>query len=147
MNGAPREHPFAALVAERGGVVLGGSDDPLPEGAKFGALLRESEEIWPPVARVAASPVQRFLLTAGFVGGGEGKGSREIVAGLVSRVLDAALDGQVEWEADPDFGWELPMGAPGVSYEESLVLVPRFLYARTDRPYDYAAMVPAAKRS
>ena len=129
MNGPPLEHPFAALVGERG----------------IDAELRWGEEIWPPVARIAAGPAQKFVLTAGFVGGREGEGSREIPAGLVARVLDAALAGQVAWEADPDFGWELPMEVPGVSYEERLVLVPRFLYARTDRPYDYAALVPEAK--
>ena len=57
-------------------------------------------------------------------------------------MLDAALEGEVSWEVDPDFGWELPVEVPGVSFEERLVLVPRYLYARTDRPYDYAALVP-----
>ena len=60
------------------------------------------------------------------------------------RALDAALAGQVEWEPDPDFGFELPMAFPGLEPDERLTLVPRFLYARTDRVYEYAAMVPRA---
>ena len=88
-----------------------------------------------------------YLLTAGRVGGGAADpGSREIPSGLVARVLDAALAGEVDWEADPDFGYELPMELPGIGAEERRILVPRFLYARTDRVYDYAAMVPRLRR-
>jgi hypothetical protein len=64
----------------------------------------------------------------------------------VARVLDAAGAGEVEWEADADFGYELPVDMPGLTVGERQVLVPRFLYARTDRVYDYAAMVPARQR-
>jgi len=144
VTGPVGEHPFAALVRERGGVVLAAPGDAVSEGARFAAVLVQAEEISPPVARLGEIPLQTFLVTAGFVGGREGEGSREIPAGLVARVLDAALAGAVEWEADPDFGWGLPMSVPGVEYDELLILVPRFLYARTDRPYDYAAMVPLA---
>jgi phosphoenolpyruvate carboxykinase (ATP) len=88
-----------------------------------------------------------YLLTAGRVGGGPDEPrSREIPAALVARVLDADTDGAVEWECDPDFGYELPMELPDLAVEERRVLVPRFLYARTDRVYDYAAMVPRLKR-
>jgi ATP-dependent phosphoenolpyruvate carboxykinase len=138
-------HPFAALVSGRGGAVLVERGAPVPQGAGFAALLRHGEEIWPPLARITTSPIQTFLITAGFVGGSEGEGSREITAELVSRVLDAALAGEVSWEVDPDFGWELPMEVPGTSWEEHLVLVPVHLYARTDRPYEYAAKVPVAQ--
>jgi hypothetical protein len=88
-----------------------------------------------------------YLLTAGRVGGGrEEPRSRAIAAPLVARVLDAASAGAVDWEVDPDFGWELPMGLPALDPDERRILVPRFLYARTDRVYDYAAMVPLLRR-
>jgi ATP-dependent phosphoenolpyruvate carboxykinase len=143
------EHPFAALVRERGGVVLDGADrlgEPAPPGARFVALLSRAEEISPPLARVAEGEVPAFLVTAGRVGGGEDEPrSRPITADLVGRVLDAALAGDVDWERDPDFGFELPMALPGLEPDELLTLVPRFLYARTDRVYEYAAMVPEAR--
>jgi ATP-dependent phosphoenolpyruvate carboxykinase len=94
---------------------------------------------------LASSGAPAFLVTAGRVGG-TGAYSHEIEPGLVAGVLDAALAEEIDWEEDPDFGYELPMEGPGIGVEERRVLVPRFLYARTDRVYDYAAMVPAAQR-
>jgi hypothetical protein len=145
-EGKPGEHPFAGLVRRLGGVVVEHRDrlgEPLPEGARFDAWLGWSEEIAPPVARVGP---RSYALSAGRVGGNEEEErSREITSGLVSRVLEAALRDQVEWETDPDFGFELPVSVPGVTYDELLTLVPRFLYARTDRVYAYAAKVPGAR--
>ena len=180
MADAGGEHPFAALVRERGGLPLASpAEVPPPLGdAAFVAVLARGEEILPPVARLgpwqagawlllaaddaeigdreaaaaqslaealAEDEVPAYLVTAGRVGG-SGASSREIDAELVGRVLDAAIAGEVGWEADPDFSFELPMETPGVGVEERRALVPRFLYARTDRVYDYAAMVPAAQR-
>ncbi len=180
MADAGGEHPFAALVRERGGLPLASPDEvllPLGEPA-FVAVLARGDEILPPVARLdpwqagawlllaandaeisdadasaaqslaetlAEGEVPAYLVTAGRVGG-SGAGSREIDAGLVGRVIEAAVAGEVAWEADPDFSYELPMETPRVGIDERRALVPRFLYARTDRVYDYAAMVPAAQR-
>ena len=48
------------------------------------------------------------------------------------------------WERDPDLEAELLVsGAEGV--DEGL-LVPRFLYRRADRIYEYAAAMPEAKK-
>ena len=114
--------------------------EPLPEGATCAALLGWGEDITPPVIRLDS---KTYRLTAGRVGGPEEEArSREIPAALVRRVLEAALGGLVEWEADPDFGFETPGAVPGVAADDLLILVPRFLYARTDRVYEYAAMVP-----
>ncbi len=126
----------------RGGVVeapqrLG---EPLPEGAAFAAVLGWGEDIVPPVVRLGP---KAYRLTAGRVGGPpEEERSREIPVLLVSRTLEAAIAGLVEWEVDPDFGFEAPASFPGLGPDDLLTLVPRFLYARTDRVYDYAALVP-----
>jgi hypothetical protein len=135
-------------VRERGGAILGGHEaiggEP-PPGAPFGAVLVRAEDLFPPVARLAVKPPV-LLLTAGRVGGPPSEPrSREITAELVARVLDAALARSVEWERDPDFGFELPTDFPGLEPGELLTLVPRFLYARTDRVYEYAAMVPGVQ--
>jgi ATP-dependent phosphoenolpyruvate carboxykinase len=114
--------------------------EPLPEGAVFAALLGWGDDIVPPVTRLGP---RAYRLTAGRVGGPpEEVRSREISRALVARVLEAAVADLVEWETDPDFGCEVPAAAPGLGTDELLILVPRFLYARTDRVYDYAAMVP-----
>jgi hypothetical protein len=147
-----------------------------PSRAAFVAVLARGEDILPPVARLepvlaaawvalladagadraaAASSfasrldagIPAYLVTAGRVGGDASETrSRPIEPELVGRVLDAAAADEVDWEADPDFGYELPMDLPGLEAAERRVLVPRLLYARTDRVYDYAAMVPARQR-
>jgi ATP-dependent phosphoenolpyruvate carboxykinase len=139
-------HPFAALVRDREGVVVESEariGAPLAEGARFAALLRTAEPITPPVTRLAD---RAYLLRAGRVGGPESDPrSRAIPPALVGRVLDAAIRGSVEWERDPDFEIEVPVAFPGMEPDELLTLVPRFLYARTDRVYEYAAMVPRVR--
>jgi phosphoenolpyruvate carboxykinase (ATP) len=125
-----------ALAA--GVLLLAAGDGARDAGAGAAARLAEA---------LAAGGAPAYLVTAGRVGGAaEELGSREIAAPLVARVLDAAIAGAVDWEVDPDFGWELPMDLPGLDVEERRILVPRFLYARTDRVYDYAAMVPRLRR-
>lgn len=143
MSAEGGDHPFAALVREHGGIVVAAPErvgEPLPEGAGFAAVLGWGGDIIPPVVRL--SP-RLYRLTAGRVGGPpEEPSSREIPEALVGRVLEAAAAGQVEWEVDPDFGFEAPATVSGVGADDLLTLVPRFLYARTDRVYEYAGMVP-----
>jgi phosphoenolpyruvate carboxykinase (ATP) len=131
--------PVARLrPAQAAGWLLLAAGDNAPPAAAAAARLAEV---------LAASALPAYLLTAGRVGGGpEERRSRKIPAALVVRVLDAALAGAVDWEADPDFGWELPMDLPGLDVDARRILVPRFLYARTDRVYDYAEMVPRLRR-
>jgi hypothetical protein len=122
------EHPFAVLVAERG----------------IDAVLVEGDGIVPAVARLGEG---LYLLKAGRVGGPEGSpGSLAIGADLVGAVLDAAAKGSVEWEADPDFGYELAASVPGIEPPIDGLLVPRFLYTRADRVYEHAAIVPTVRR-
>ncbi len=59
----------------------------------------------------------------------------------MGRVLDAAAAGEVEWEVDPDFGYEVAAKVPGVDPPEDGLLMPRFLYTRADRVYEHAAIV------
>jgi len=61
---------------------------------------------------------------------------------LVAAVLGAELAGEVEWEVDPDFGYEVAASVPGVGPPEDGLLMPRLLYTRADRPYAHAAIVP-----
>jgi ATP-dependent phosphoenolpyruvate carboxykinase len=116
-------HPFAALAAERG----------------VEAVLVEGTGLLPAVARLGEG---RYLLKAGRVGGfEEDAGSLPITGKLVKAVLDAAATGNVEWEVDPDFGYEVAASVPGIEPPEDGLLMPRFLYTRADRVYEHAATV------
>ena len=120
-------HPWAGLVAER----------------KIDAVLVDVDGVLPAVARLTDG---RFLLKAGRIGGPEGEtGSREIPESLVTTVLDAALAGEVEWETDPDFGYQVAASVPGVEFPDDGLLLPRLLYTRADRVYEHAAIVPRVR--
>lgn len=133
---------WEGLVTERGGTVL--SDAGEANGAleaPFACLLVADDELLPLIARIGGRESSSFLLKSGRVGGGEeAAGSLAISEADAAAALDAALAPQASWEADPDLGLELLVsGAPGVAEE---LLVPRFLYRRADRIYEYAAAMP-----
>jgi ATP-dependent phosphoenolpyruvate carboxykinase len=120
-------HPWAGLVSERG----------------VDALLAEGDGVLPAIARLDRG---RYLLKAGRVGGSEGSpGSAPITAELITAVLDAEAAGRVEWETDPDFGYEVAASVPGVEPPDDGILLPRLLYTRADRVYEHAATVPRVR--
>lgn len=129
------------LVTQRGGIVLGEAD--VANGATqapFACRLVDDDELLPLVARINGSgPV--VLLKSGRVGGGEeARGSLPITEADAVAALDAALSVDARWETDPDLGLDLLVsGASGVAQE---LLIPRFLYRRSDRIYEYAAAMP-----
>ena len=97
----------------------------------------------PLVARLAAEPL-RLLLKSGRVGGAEGeRGSLAITPADREAALAAATSPDAEWERDPDLGVDL-LVSPVDGVDEGL-LIPRFLYRRADRIYEYAAAMPEAK--
>jgi ATP-dependent phosphoenolpyruvate carboxykinase len=107
------------------------------------AVLVEGDGVLPAVARLTGD---RFLLKSGRVGGPEGeRGSLQIPEALVATVLDAALAGEVEWEVDADFGYEVAAAVPGVEPPEDGLLLPRLLYTRADRVYEHAEIVPRVR--
>jgi ATP-dependent phosphoenolpyruvate carboxykinase len=96
--------------------------------------------------RLQASQVEPYLLKAGRVGGADPEDSVEIKQEHAIAILNAILDGAVEWERDPDFGYRVAVEVPGIDGRDRFLLIPRFLYARTGRVYEYAALVPELKR-
>ena len=63
----------------------------------------------------------------------------------MAAVLDAALAAEVEWEPDPDFGYEVAASVPEVGLPDDGMLLPRLLYTRADRVYEHAAIVPRVR--
>ena len=108
-------------------------------------LVEASDDgVLPLIARIEADP-PRFFVKSGRVGGAEGQaGSLELTETDRAAALTAAGSAGAEWERDPDLGADLLVsGAQGI--DEGL-LVPRFLYRRADRIYEYAAAMPEARR-
>ena len=96
--------------------------------------------------RLQASHVDPYLLKAGRVGGADPEASIGIEEEHAAAILNAVLDGTVEWELDPDYGYRVAAEVPGIEASDRFLLIPRFLYARTERVYEYAALVPELKR-
>ena len=136
---------WAQLVRDRGGLPLAGPSDPDPGSAAFACVVVGDDDLLPLIARLDPDR-PRFLLKHGRVGGAEGeRGSLAIAEADAAAALDAALGRDALWESDPDLGVELLVaGAEGV---EQNLLIPRFLYRRADRIYEYAAAMPDALRA
>lgn len=96
--------------------------------------------------RLQASQVDPYLLKASGVGGADPASSLEIKEEHAAAILNAVLAGTVEWERDPDFGYRVAVEVPGIDGRDRFLLIPRFVYARTGRAYEYAALVPELKR-
>ena len=87
-----------------------------------------------------------YLLKAGRIGGSDPERSIEITGVHAAAIAAAIGTDEIEWEEDPDFGYRVAASVPGIEGADRFLLIPRFLYARTDRVYDYAALVPEVKR-
>ena len=144
------------------------------EGAAFVAVIRADNEALPAVAALEApqaaaflalgegepdseaanrllealraGPGDMYLLKEGRVGGDDPERSLEITPAHARAILDEIAGARIEWEDDPDFGYRVAVSVPGIEDCDRFVCVPRFLYARTERVYDYAALVPELKR-
>ena len=85
-----------------------------------------------------------YLLNTGRVGGPEGeRSSKKVTIPYSSAVVKAIAEGTIEWEIDPDFGYEIATSVPGIDDPE--ILQPRKLYERTDRGEEYAGIVQRLK--
>ncbi|GMG84811.1 phosphoenolpyruvate carboxykinase [Paralimibaculum aggregatum] len=85
----------------------------------YGELLRR---------KIAETGAQCWLVNTGWTGGAHGTGSRMPIR-ATRRLLRAALDGSladVQFRADPHFGFEVPVAVPGV---ETGLLDPRSTWA------------------
>jgi phosphoenolpyruvate carboxykinase (ATP) len=154
------EADAAKLAGARFVAVLGRDDGVLPAVAALepaqavahltladtGPVVTRAADANRFLERLEASHVDPYLLKAGRVGGTDPEGSLEIEEEHAAAILNAVLAGTVEWELDPDFGYRVAAEVPGIEGRDRFLLIPRFLYARTERVYAYAALVPELKR-
>jgi ATP-dependent phosphoenolpyruvate carboxykinase len=112
------------------------------DDAPFIPEIVRDDELLPAVARLGTEGTPRFLLKEGRVGGTEPETSIEIRPEHAEAILAGIAADSIEWETDPDFGFEVAAEVPGIEGRDRFILIPRFLYARTGRVYQYAARVP-----
>ncbi len=81
-----------------------------------------------------------YLMNTGRVGGGDGdERSKKVKIPHSSAVVEGIVSGSIEWEEDPDFGYEVAVSIPG--FEDPELLRPRLLYERQGRMDEYHAIV------
>jgi phosphoenolpyruvate carboxykinase (ATP) len=88
---------------------------------------------------------QVYLLNTGRVGGPDAdERSKKVTIPYSSAVVKAIAEGTIQWEIDPDFGYEVGSFVPDVDDPE--ILQPRLLYHRQGREDEYAAIVQRLKQ-
>jgi phosphoenolpyruvate carboxykinase (ATP) len=97
---------------------------------------------------LASATMDIYLMNTGWVGGDdadekEGK-AKKVKIPISSAVVKAIADGTIEWELDPDFGYEIAVKVPGI--DDAEFLKPRLLYERQGRAAEYDAIVAKLKQ-
>ena len=82
--------------------------------------------------------LEAYLLNTGRIGG-EGPESTKVRIADSSAIVQGIVEGTIDWETDPDFGYQVATSVPGVSDQE--ILQPRQLYARQGRMAEHDEMV------
>ena len=150
---AKLEGPQAAaffMLGETQGTSAGGADEagkflrvpgtnpffPMPhdlQGNRFLELLEQH-------------PLEVYLLNTGRVGGGEqDERSRKVRIRHSSAIVKGIAEGTIDWDRDPDFGYLVATGVPGIDHEDDVVLRPRELYEAQARRDEYDDLVARFK--
>jgi phosphoenolpyruvate carboxykinase (ATP) len=88
-----------------------------------------------------------YLLNTGTVGGPSGhEGSHKVRIPHSSAIVKGIAEGTIEWERDPDFGYQVATHVPGIDAEDEAVLRPRELYASQGRSDEYERIVARLKQ-
>jgi len=87
--------------------------------------------------------LEAYVLNTGRVGG-EGDGSKKVRIGDSSAIVQAIVEGTIEWDTDHDFGYEVARAVPGVVDPE--LLRPRRLYEGQGRMEEYESTVARLKK-
>ncbi len=92
---------------------------------------------------LATTPdLEAFVLNTGRVGG-EGEGSKKVTIPDSSAMVQGIVEGTIEWETDPDFGYDVATSVPGV--DDVDLLRPSLLYNTQGRRDEYLAIVERLK--
>jgi phosphoenolpyruvate carboxykinase (ATP) len=89
-------------------------------------------------------PMRVYVLNTGRVGGTAEPNSKKVTIPYSSAMVQAIAADTIEWEEDPDFGYDVARSLPGIDDIE--ILQPRRLYQRQGRGDEYQAAVARIKR-
>ncbi len=87
--------------------------------------------------------LEAYVLNTGRVGG-EGDGSKKVRIPDSSAIVQAIVEGTIDWDTDEDFGYEVAGDLPGLDDRD--VLQPRRLYERQGRVGEYEEIVGRLKK-
>ncbi len=87
--------------------------------------------------------LEAYVLNTGRVGG-EADGSRKVRIPDSSAIVQGIVEDTIEWQTDPDFGYEVARSVPGVVGID--VLQPRRLYESQGRLEEYESIVARLKK-
>jgi phosphoenolpyruvate carboxykinase (ATP) len=93
-----------------------------------------------------SNPIEVYIMNTGRVGGPESvEASKKVRIPHSSAIVKAVAEGTIEWERDPDFGYQVARRVPGIDDADLDVLQPRRLYEATGRSDEYAERVARLK--
>lgn len=93
-----------------------------------------------------SSPMEVYLMNTGRVGGrDEDERSKKVRIQHSSAIVKGIAEGTIEWEEDPDFGYQVATTVPGIEGEDNEILQPRKLYERQGRTDEYVKSVERLK--
>ena len=87
-----------------------------------------------------------YLLNTGRVGGPDGDDrSLKVRIPHSSAIVKGIAEGTIEWQEDPDFGYQVASRVPGIDDSDWGVLRPRELYEEQGRKEEYDKIVARLK--
>jgi phosphoenolpyruvate carboxykinase (ATP) len=96
---------------------------------------------------LAEHPLEVYLMNTGSVGGPVAdERARKVRIKHSSAIVKGIAEGTIEWQDDPDFGYQIARHVPGIEGEDEAVLRPRELYEAQGRADEYAAQVERLHR-
>jgi len=95
---------------------------------------------------VAEHPLEVFLMNTGSIGGkADDERAKKVRIRHSSAIVKGIAEGTIEWETDPDFGYQVATAVPGMGPDDLDVLQPFRLYEAQGRLDEYEAMVKRFK--
>ncbi|MBU1701324.1 MAG: phosphoenolpyruvate carboxykinase [Candidatus Eisenbacteria bacterium] len=92
------------------------------------------------------SRMEVYLMNTGRIGGSDGDpSSRKIKIHHSSAIVKAIAEGTIEWERDPDFGYDIAKHVPGIEAADQSLLNPWHLYVKDGRQEEYLNLVAIFK--
>jgi phosphoenolpyruvate carboxykinase (ATP) len=94
-----------------------------------------------------SSPMEVYIMNTGRVGGGDGDDrSKKVRIRHSSAIVKAIAENTIEWEQDPDFGYQVAVSLPDMTEDDADILQPRKLYEAQGRMDEYNQIVERLKQ-